>query len=79
MTCAACEARYFLLAAGIGGIVLFCHSFEKGASPVGFVLSAYRQRLPLPLGFLKLNLSLISNLFSFFGGFFNGLNTCLHV
>ena len=33
MSCGSYANRYFLLADGIGGLVLLCHSFEK---PVGF-------------------------------------------
>ena len=43
-----------------------CHSFEKGVSPVGFPLSACRQRLVGWLQFFRLNFSLIMNLFNFF-------------
>ena len=43
-----------------------CHSFEKRGSPVGFLLSACRQRLVGWLRFFGLNFSLIIKLFNFF-------------
>ena len=79
MSCGACATANFLLADGIGGTVLVCHSFKKGGSPLGFFLVAFHHRLFLLLRFFKLNFTLIFNLCSFFARFFNGLHTCLHV
>ena len=53
-----------------------CHSFQKRGSPVGGLLCACRQRLFGWLRFFKFNFSLIFNLFNYFAGFFNGVNTC---
>ena len=56
-----------------------CNSFNKCGSPVGFLLSAYCQRLFGWLRFFKLNISFVFNLFSFCAGFFNALLTSFNV